>query len=100
MSQTECLRSVLYSFSIQTIPAPTANHAIATIKGLSPCGSDASAIWWWFTTTFGINVIDAFYGDRERAVFESSYPAFFLQIPEMKLQILTRTAGQAFKFVM
>ena len=61
-------------------------------KTASPCGSDASAIWWWFTTTFGISVIDAFYGDRERAVFESSYPAFGFQIPEMKLQMLTRTA--------
>ena len=48
---------------------------------------------------FGIGAIDAFYGDRERAVFESCYPAFFFQIPEMKLQMLTRTAGQAFKVV-
>ena len=27
---------------------------------------------------FGIGAIDAFYGDRERAVFESSYPSLFL----------------------
>ncbi len=43
-------------------------------------------------TAFGIGAIDAFYGDCERAVFESSYPAFCFQIPEMKLQMLTRTA--------
>ena len=41
---------------------------------------------------FGIGAIDAFYGDREQAVFEFSDPAFFFQIPEMKLQMLTRTA--------
>ena len=41
---------------------------------------------------FGIGAIDAFYGDCEPAVFESSYPAFCFQIPEMKLQMLTRTA--------
>ena len=29
---------------------------------------------------FGIRAIDAFYGDREHAVFESSYPAFGFQI--------------------
>ena len=33
---------------------------------------------------FGIGAIDAFYGDRERAVFLSSYPALFFQIPERK----------------
>ena len=32
---------------------------------------------------FGIGAINAFYGDREQTVFESSYPAFFFQIPEM-----------------
>src|SRR5271163_3132904 len=34
----------------------------------------------------------------EHAIFGSSYPAFFFQIPEMKLQMLGRTAQQAFKF--
>jgi len=37
------------------------------------------------TTRFGISAINAFYGDRERAVFDSSYPALFFQIPDMKL---------------
>ena len=41
-------------------------------------------------TTLGIGAIDAFHGDREHTVFESSYPAFCFQIPEMKLQMLAR----------
>ena len=45
-----------------------------------------------FTIMFGIGAIHAFYGDREHAIFGSSYPAFFFQIPEMKLQTLGRTA--------
>ena len=39
---------------------------------------------------FDIDAIDAFYGNRDLAVRESSYPAFFFQIPEMKFQVLTR----------
>ena len=42
------------------------------------------------TTMFGIGVIDAVYGDREHAVFHFCDPAFCFQIPEMKLQMLTR----------
>ena len=34
----------------------------------------------------GIGAIDAFYGDRERAVFEFCYPAFFFQVPELTRQ--------------
>ena len=40
---------------------------------------------------FRIGVIDAFCGDHEHAVLGYSYPAFFFQIPEMKLQMLSRT---------
>ena len=40
----------------------------------------------------GIGAVDAFYGDREHAAFGSSDPAFFFQIPKMKLQMLSRTA--------
>ena len=40
---------------------------------------------------FGIDAIDALYRDREHAVFGRPYPAFFLQIPKMKLQMLSRT---------
>src|SRR5271170_4530005 len=49
---------------------------------------------------FGIGAIDTFYCDREHAVFGSSYPAFFFQIPDMKHQLLSRTAQQAFQFEM
>ena len=68
----------------------TATKIIADVSAWG--GSDPSVIWWWSYDDFGIGTIDAFYGDRERAVFESSYPAFFFQIPEMKLQMLPRTA--------
>ena len=40
------------------------------------------------TALFGIGAIDAFDGNREHAVLESADPAFGLQIPEMKLQML------------
>src|SRR5262245_49138877 len=51
-------------------------------------------------TMLGIGAIDAFYGNREHAVFHLCYPAFCFQIPEMKLQMLARTACQAFKLVL
>jgi hypothetical protein len=41
---------------------------------------------------FGMGAIHTFCGNRQLAVFERSYPAFFFHIPEMKLQMLTRTA--------
>ena len=41
---------------------------------------------------FGIDVIDALRGDHEHAAFGYTYPTFFFQIPEMKLQMLGRTA--------
>jgi hypothetical protein len=44
---------------------------------------------------FGIGVIDALNGDRERAAFGFSYPALFLQIPEVKLQMFRWTAQHA-----
>ena len=41
---------------------------------------------------FEIGAIDTLHGDREHAVFESAYPALCFHIPEMKLQMLARTA--------
>lgn len=48
-------------------------------------------------TRFGMDAIDAFHRDRQQAVFERSYPALFLQISEMKLQMLARATQQLFK---
>ena len=39
----------------------------------------------------GMGAIDSFYGDRKQAVFQSSNPTLFFQIPEMKVKMLTRT---------
>ena len=44
-----------------------------------------------------IGVIDPRHGDREHAVLEPRDPAFFSQIPDVKLKMFGRTVHQAFK---
>jgi hypothetical protein len=41
---------------------------------------------------FGIGAMDAFYANRKQAIFQSSVSTFFFQIPEMKVEMLPRTA--------
>jgi hypothetical protein len=53
------------------------------------------ALW----SLFGIiEAVDAVYRNSDLSVVERSYEAFFLQIPEMKLQVITADIQQPFEF--
>src|SRR6516165_69989 len=45
-----------------------------------------------------MGAIDAFYCDCKHAIFGSTYPPFFFQIPDMELQMLSGAGQQAFDF--